>query len=276
MLYLSQNQALIENFNMQEAKGASLDKLKKIQMEIACSYGINLDTKIYRVLKAEHLIDDLENNMFTLPQISTNTWGNSSGENPLSKMEYFLEDGTKFSINLNDYFGSCWSTSADAEASFREFGSGLDTIRIESTVEKILEELMNIGDVFYTLHYHVGPITYKNESEIRNWFKQTPYDAHLDSSGTGLAQSLLLLADKFEEEEEVRFVYLYQPQQDNQWVKKNVNLIRTSQNILMCKHPFNWDGIINNVTFDKRTERGFIEKIHEKLKVFGVKNFSHQ
>ena len=273
MLLIKPDPALISKFNMAEAGGASVSELKKIQLEISSSYGVGLNEKIYRVVDIDHFSNDFKKNTFTLSQISTATWGATSQENPLSRRQYTLEDGTNFTINTHDYFGSCWSLNPNPECSFRNFGCDYTSIRIESTVQQILSELINTNDIFYSLHYHVGPITYKPQKEIDDWLKNQPYDSHLDSTGRGLAQTLLILPNSLEDEKETRFIYLHQPQYD-QWVNDNVKIEITHLNKPLCKHPFNWNGIVNRIAFDSRMRFDHLELVKGKLRSLGLNIFS--
>lgn len=266
-IFLEPDPNLEKEYNLAEARGASREELKQIYMRM-CSYGMPLDTKIYRVFKIQNLIDDYSNDKFTFPSISSKTWGANSGENPLQTKKYMIEGGSLCSINTGDYFGSCWSTSDDAARSFRDFSASQDSIRVSSTIDKILSSLINTNDKFFDLHYHVSSIFYEDRERIAKIIDETPIEAYIDPSGRKLARTLFLLPNDFSEEQEIRFVYLYQPQ-NCEWVKKNVEF-DIINNMNFCRHPFNWQNVIDEVVYDQRLSQLQINDQKNKIKDLGI------
>ena len=269
MFFSEPDHNLIAKFNMAEAKGASIDELKEIQLEIAASYGARLDNLIYRVININHLIADYEAKEITLPHINVHTYGLKSGENPLKDKKFKLSDGTICNIDTNDYFGSCWSTDNNSQRSFKNFDQSNDAIIIQSTVRKVLVELMNTENVFYALNYHVRPILYAPRADLNQFIEQTPIEDYMEPSGGRLAQTLFMLPDDFSDENEVRFVYWHQIT-NNEWSSKNIIRCKNSEEKLLCKHPFDWDRVIDDVIFDPDSSDYVIEKQHDELKKAGV------
>ena len=205
---------------------------------------ITQDTVIHRVFRGDHLLGDLKNDTNTLvhPCFATQ---NDRLENPL-KGTSFTVDGLQhqlFSSLMAEYYAQSWSLTKPA---WDIFGEGEDTVRVTSTVGSIFRRLMDEGDRFYSLYYHVGLIEYHDADAIRHSFVDRHFEDFLDSQGYALLKTVLKIRADFDQESEVRFVYIRSPRGGNEYPLRHRVFGSQSQ---FCAHAFNWQGVIQDFEF---------------------------
>jgi hypothetical protein len=221
------------------------EKTKQSVLRENTSSGITKDTYVWRICQTKYLELDLKNDQNTLVMPCFDTQ-NDLLENPLrdALMNLDSQKYQLFNDMMSTYYTQCWSLRSDIDWSY--FGATEDVVRIKCKASVLFDRLVNISDKYYSLHYHMGLIEYKNKINITNSFKSGDFESFLDSNGTALVESIMTLHDQWTDEQEVRLLYVYQPQADN--------LFPTTHSIhgnikQYCSHVFDWQNAIEEYEF---------------------------
>lgn len=230
--------------------GKSREELKPLYM-MRSAFDVSLDTSIYRIFQLKYFIEDLTNNQLTLVKPSLENWGDDL-ENPLLNLKFRIDgDLTTFRGIMEKYWGLCWSEDdIDSLSKWKFFSHKNRAVRIKTTVSKLLESIMNTQNIFFTIDYLIGKISYYYRLEIDDWLSESKYTDFIDSLGFSAALSLMVLdRERFSTEEEIRLLYSYGTNNDDGWADKNVKIINVDGNDV-CKHPLSWKNIIEEIVFD--------------------------
>jgi len=145
----------------------SLDNYTKADWLAANTHGgLDQDTPIYRIFRVDYLLEDIRGNKNTLVNPCYETQGDDL-ENPLKNAKFQI-DGNKhrlFQALMAEYYSQSWSLE---KVDWGTFGQGHDVIRVRTQAGKFFDRLMDEGDRFYSLFYHMGLISYHDAQEIRD------------------------------------------------------------------------------------------------------------
>jgi len=223
------------------------DERTKKQVLTSNIYGdVTEDTYVWRIFSAQYFFEDLKNDCMTMVMPCYDTQ-NDVLENPLRDSISDIE-GQKYKLFLNmmsHYYTQSWSLRPDI--SWNHFGTVGDKVRVKCKAYNLFDNLMNISDRFYMLNYHMAKIKYDHASSIQQKYNDKDYESFLESSGLALVESLMILQNKWVQEEEVRLLYDYQPQHNNTFpfthkIHGNINQF--------CSHVFDWQDVIEEYEFD--------------------------
>ena len=244
-------------------EGKSKEELKPLYMK-RNAFDVSLDSSIYRIFELNYFIEDVTKSEITLVNISPAVFGDPY-ENPFLNHE-FADGKDKISLGfLSNYYGLSWTEEEkDEDWRWESFTHGNSGVRVKVSLKKLMHELNNTKDDYFMLHYYVGKVTYHDQSFIDHWKNNSDYSDFLDSLGQLSALSLTALRNNFEEEKEIRVLYSYMPH-DNDFIKNNIKVIGT-----LCKHPFNWQGIVEEVLVDNKMTDAEMEDVKNKLENMGV------
>lgn len=115
----------------------------------------------------------------------------------------------------------------------------------------MMHELMNLSNKFYMLTYYCGKISYDTGDNLARWKDKSHYTDFLGSQGFESLQTLLRLPKEFDREQEIRFVYRCP---DNNLDFPDARVVQRN-NINLCKHPFVWNDVIDEIYIDPRISR---------------------
>lgn len=80
-------------------------------------------------------------------------------------------------------------------------------MKIRSSVKNLLSSIYDLGDAMSKLSCFIGKVIYSSDFEIKSNIKSIIDQMIADTSGKGIARTLLIKRDEFNYEEEVRLLY---------------------------------------------------------------------
>lgn len=173
---------------------------------------IDCDQPIYRIAELNYVEQDITEKVLTYKSVYPGAW-NDLSESPLHDLRIPLSSGT-LTLNglLHDYFAVCWSSLPVApEEHWRRFSYGEPAVRLRSTPRRLLERLMDAHDEFMDLRHFVGAVRYEDPSAVQEWLESVSrdYTSLMDTRGSRVAQSLMLLRSRLQDEKELTNVLSY-------------------------------------------------------------------
>lgn len=208
--------------------------------------GVDPNSYVWRIFSCEYLLNDLRDDHMTLVMPCRDTQGDNL-ENPLRDALFDL-DGQKYPLFKNmmsSYFTQSWSLRNDIL--WDHFGTKGDKVRLKCKAGVLFERLMNISDRYYRHNYAMGKIDYHDAEQIRERYENSDFESFLDSQGLDLIETIMILRNKWIDEEEVRLLYIYQPQADN--IFPNTHKIHGDKG-QFCSHVFDWQDVVEEYEFD--------------------------
>lgn len=246
----SKNWEINSEINKANFQGKELYELKDLYM-LRNTLLIDIDTPIYRIYQIKHLSNDIQNNQTTYRKITSEVWGDPL-ENPLLNNIYIDKEGTPFSLGLFEHsYAQSWTYEKDENVEhWRTFSRASPSVRIKSTIKKLLQEMMDINDPSFMLTHWAGKVIYLPKNELLQWRDNPDYYGHIeDGQGLNIALCLLRLNTQYSDEKEIRMLYTPPSNTDNEWVNKNIKTIKIDEKVTLSSHPFNWKNAIEEVVF---------------------------
>ena len=141
--------------------------------------------KIYRVFQKDFLEKDIWVNL-TLPKASASVW-NDPLENPLSTV-YDVDIVTGLNIHIGSLVSSlhalCWTHRAAPRLSdWTNFSHGKESMRITSTVGKLMDRMMRVSAKCYMHRSWLIEVDYKDPSVIQQMKNPKEVYRRIDSQG---------------------------------------------------------------------------------------------
>lgn len=218
---------------------------------------IDHNQRIYRIAELHYVEQDVSAKALTYRSVVPGVWKDSF-ESPLHDLKIPLSTGS-LALNglFDDYFATCWSSPAVApEEHWRRFSYGEPAIRLCSTPRLLLERLMDEHDEFMSLRHFVGAVRYEEPTAIQEWLISVSrdYTSLMDTMGSRVAQSLMLLRSHLRDEKEVRLVCSSLKNSKFPWWRDRVRIIGDR-----VKLPFDWAGALIGIELgplvDKTSEQ---------------------
>ncbi|WP_211474921.1 hypothetical protein [Collimonas humicola] len=246
-----------------DMSGHTSADLKPLWMA-ANTFDFDLDTPIFRIIELDRLKADVIANQFSLKNAHPDSW-NDKYENPFLKLTAML-DGEEVYIEplLNDFYASCWTKNPDENMqNWKSFSYKNRSVRIQTTLRKILDRLMCTDCEAYSLRYFAGAVDYVEQTELEQHRLNVAGDANLimDSQGQALALSVMLVRTFYSTEQEVRVLYSHRP---NKWTDNHVS-IRGKH----CYHTFDWNSCVDEVICGPYMDTKDVSDFKEFLGVAG-------
>jgi hypothetical protein len=119
-------------------------------------------------------------------------------------------DGTKARFGYRDaLFGQCWSFHIETDAMWRIYSPHDDKrgVKLKTTIPGLYSSLYSNGGQFRDISCFIGRVTYLNKAGITKALATVNVT---DSSGCGIAATLLIKRKAFAPEREVRLIYFSQ------------------------------------------------------------------
>jgi hypothetical protein len=105
----------------------------------------------------------------------------------------------------NDVYGQCWSLHKEADLMWRAYSPQTDAIKVQTTVELLLQSLLEACGQFKELSCFIGKVQYLTKEKIAHVFDSANL---IDPTGAGIARTLLVKRLGFRSEREVRLIFL--------------------------------------------------------------------
>jgi|TARA_R110000737_G_scaffold319633_1_gene330926 hypothetical protein len=163
------------------------------------------DQYIYRIIPYDRFIELFEKNKNTL--VKPNSWEDTF-ENFALKSKLKLSDGAEIILDTHErLFGQCWTTSKASDAMWRIYSHDKKSIRIRTTVDKLLTSLSMANVSVERTESCIGRVEYETEDKIMSSAKKA-FSRDGRMTFGNLFRSLLLKRKAFEHEREVRLIHL--------------------------------------------------------------------
>ncbi len=258
------NKEINDEINRGNFQGKSHEEMKPLYIK-RNSFDASGEIDIFRIYESKYFLEDIKKSIITLVNISPLVFGDPL-ENPILKKE-FSDGNDNFTLGfLENYYGLSWTEEPeDQEWRWKAFSHGGTGVRVKVNLGRFLERYFDIQDKFFMLHYYVGKVSYHEAQQIEFWRDNSDYLDFLDSLGQLSALSLTELRNDFAEENEIRILYSYTPS-DNDFVSNQVIVAGD-----ICKIPFNWQGIVDEVLYDSRMSDPEINELKNALNSSGIK-----
>ncbi|WP_126304467.1 DUF2971 domain-containing protein [Neisseria animaloris] len=161
-----------------------------------------LDKKIYRIFPIDRFFEILEKKQLVL--VKPKLWDDPF-ENLLLSSKFRMDDGEIVGFASRDsVYGQCWTWHRESDAMWRIYSQHKNGIRVQSTPRKLLLALhAEIGN-FASIRGFIGKVRYQSTHDLLKSFMQIDL---FNTSGSGMAQSLLYKRKAFSHEKEVRLIY---------------------------------------------------------------------
>ena len=205
------------------------------------------DLPIYRVMPMKRLVDLLSSHKLVL--LKPSKWEDPF-ENQLLSSDIFIDNDKAAVEAKNSVYGQCWTLNEESDAMWRIYSHDKDGVRIKTTPRKLLEALKKTAK-YPDITCFIGKVKYLPIKELGNELREIDL---FESSGSGIANSLLYKRLEFLHENEVRLIYIGEDG------KCNSDL-----------YPFEIDPLelIEEITFDPRASENEIDQHTQTIRSKG-------
>lgn len=224
----------MKNFNEQErtkaiiklsAQSGGTDQIsnpeQKMRYMDANLIDLGFDTPVYRIFCLDRFLSTLKEKKLCL--VKPRLWDDPF-ENFLMNAKGVLDDGTPVSFEpvREKYYGLCWTLKKECDGLWRNYtnyysckkciesdfkkrhGKKPISVKVRSTVGKLMNAFYNEKDPFHNLSYFMGKVRYLEMNDIVNHLIKE----HLtDDTNVSQVLSLMIKRKSFAYEEEVRMIY---------------------------------------------------------------------
>ncbi|MEL6092687.1 DUF2971 domain-containing protein [Plesiomonas shigelloides] len=160
---------------------------------------------IYRIIPYDRFIELFDTKKNTL--VKTKKWEDTF-ENLALKSKLKFPDGSQVELDTHErLYGQCWTTSKASDAMWRIYSPDKRSVRIRTTVDKLLTSLIMANVNTSMTQECIGKVEYLPESEIVNRAKKA-FTSNGQITFSSLFRSLLHKRKAFEHEKEIRLAYL--------------------------------------------------------------------
>ena len=205
------------------------------------SFGLDRNQRIHRIFQRQFLDQDMADQCLTLPNATASIWKDDL-ENPLSTV-HAVDPVTGLGIDLGrltgSFFALCWTQKPDPTSSdWGNFSHGGPAVRVSTTVGKLMDRTMFVGDASYMHRVWLIEAIYEDSSEIVRMRNPGGVYARLESQGALLALSAATVRSCHSAEDEIRLLFdgSVQPLPSGATELTEPRRIRI---------PFNWQGFVD-------------------------------
>jgi hypothetical protein len=243
--------------------GKSIQEIKEGYME-ANYLGVNGETPIYRIFPLERFLQLLQSKKLVL--VKPKLWEDPY-ENFFLNSKAVFPDGMEVSFESmrEQYYGQCWSLEKECDGLWRTYSQNYTSIKVKSTVSKLMNCLYDIKNPFHTLSYFIGKVEYVKDDEIANLFNNiTPLLQ--STNGLDIIKTLLTKREAFKYENEVRLLFKI-PQNDETDFSEVTNMWSKNHKIYAINVEPN--NIIDEVIFHPRMSKDLYCSLKQVIKELG-------
>lgn len=102
-------------------------------------------------------------------------------------------------------YGQCWTLNRESDAMWRIYSSDKNGVKVRTTIRKLFESLYSaIYSGAKDVSCFIGKVEYLKKNDMENRLKKMNI---IDSTGAGIAETLLFKRKEFSHEKEVRLIY---------------------------------------------------------------------
>jgi len=161
------------------------------------------EKEIYRVMPGYRLLEIFKKKKNTLSK--PHLWGDPY-ENFILKGRGRFSNGTLALIGMRDsIYGQCWTINIESDAMWRIYSPDKNGVKVRTTIKKLFESLYKaISPRTRDVKCFIGKVEYYKKEEEENLLKKIYIT---DSTGAGIAETLLFKRRAFSHEKEVRLIY---------------------------------------------------------------------
>ena len=158
---------------------------------------------IYRIMPIHRLLEIFQTKLLTLvPPLKRD----DPFENLLLNGTAKTSEGevADFGPIRDSVYLQCWTFHKETDAMWRIYSSDKQGVKVKTTIRKLLDALQKQSGKFAKVHCFIGEVEYHTQKELINKLK------HIDlfnTSGSGIAESLIYKREEFRHEKEVRLIY---------------------------------------------------------------------
>ena len=224
---------------------------------------VECDTPIYRIVSFERLLEAIDTKKFTL--VKPALW-NDPYENFLLNANGVLSDGRRviFESIRESFYGQCWSLREECDGLWRAFSAYGISVKIKSTVSKVMEFFYDIGNPFHYLSYFIGRVEYIPTQEIHDFFSKN-IDYLFTSDNLGLVQTLLIKRATFDYEKEVRLIF----DRPNNATADYIGVKNRWDNGNVFSFNIDINYVIEEIVFDPRISVSLFKSMENTLRSLG-------
>lgn len=194
--------------------------------------GLDADDVIYRVVSVECFFEMIEEKRTVL--VRPCKWEDPF-EDLLSHTIVTKKAGEKIKFAVTeDFFGQCWTLKKESDGIWRNYASLRSGVRIQTTVKKLLEVIYDVNENMSKLSSFIGKVIYKTDSEIKKSINDIIEQMLMDSSGKGIAKTLLIKREEFNYEEEVRVLFSDKNKRDQNIVSFTIDPLSLIDSVLFA------------------------------------------
>jgi hypothetical protein len=203
--------------------------------------------RIYRVIPFHRLVEMFANKQNTLSK--PRLW-NDPFENFILQSTAITKDGLHVEYGMRDsFYGQCWTVVKESDAMWRIYSQDTNGVKITTTIRRLFESLYKaVPTEKRDLSCLIGRVKYLSQKAIARYLGKP---ISLDSTGVGIAETLLIKRKAFSHEKEVRLLFWA----DNDEAKSEV--------FAYSLDPYS---LIEEIVFDSRLNMQLYRIFREYLK----------
>ena len=213
-----------------------------------------IDNPIYRIFSIVRFFEMIKNKEIVM--VKPELWDDPF-ENPLANLKFESNYGEVVGCGFAEYiFGQCWSKCKESDAMWRIYSPDTNGVMVSTTPRKILKYLKSrVGETSICTCF-IGKVQYKSSEDLYGEIESINI---LDSTGIGIAKTLLFKREAFSHEKEVRLIYTGEQKYSN---------------CKIFRFEFEPNDLIEQIIFDPRMNDDvkecysyYIEKLGYKIKI---------
>jgi len=163
----------------------------------------DLDKEIYRIMPIHRLLEIFDIEKLTL--VKPEMWDDPF-ENLLLKGTAKTSDGkiVDFRSISDSVYGQCWTLHKETDAMWRIYSQDKQGAKVKTTIRKLIDALQFQSGQFAKVHCFIGKVNYLTQKDLVSKLMGINL---LNTSGSGIAESLIYKRKEFKHEKEVRLIY---------------------------------------------------------------------
>ena len=163
---------------------------------------IDLDQPIYRIMPVLRCLEILHTKQLVL--VRPRKWDDPF-ENALLKAPITMDEGVSGSFGFrHSVYGQCWTSGEETDAMWRIYSHDKQGIKAKTSPRKLLSALSGDTVTLPELCCFIGRVKYLQENDLLEALQLVDW---ANSTGLGIAASLLFKRTEFAHEKEIRLIY---------------------------------------------------------------------
>ncbi len=163
---------------------------------------IDLDQPIYRIMPVLRCLEILHTKQLVF--VRPRKWDDPF-ENSLLKAPITMDESVSGSFGFrHSAYGQCWTSEEENDAMWRIYSHDKQGVKAKTSPRKLLRALTEDTETLPGLCCFIGRVKYLQEKDLLGALQQVDW---ANSSGSGIAESLLYKRTEFAHEKEIRLIY---------------------------------------------------------------------